>query len=115
MEPIESRVDLHRARIIGAIAAVHFLLSVALFFLNGAISMSRFDGGGPSDLTALLLKSTFEMLSFPLLMGLLLMKIANTGLWGWLGFLTNSLLWGWAGWRAIHFRRSRHGGALVNL
>lgn len=86
MEPIESRVDLHRARIIGAIAAVHFLLSVALFLLNGAISMSRFDGGGPSDLTALLLKSAFEFLSFPLLMGLLLLKIANTGLWDGSGF-----------------------------
>jgi len=111
----ENRFDHHRARVVCTIAGVHFLLSVAMFLLRMASSNSRFDGGGPSDLTALLLNSAFEVLSFPLLSAILWLKIANTGIWGWLGFIGNSLLWGWAGWRAIRFWRSRHSGALDNL
>ena len=105
----------HRARTIATIAAVHFLLSIALFLLSLASSNSRFDGGGPSDLAALLLNSAFAMLSFPLVTAALLLKTASAGVWGWLWFLGNSVLWGWAGWRAIRFWRSRHGSALENL
>jgi hypothetical protein len=115
MEQIENRIDDHRAKVIGTIAALHFLLSVVLFFVCSAVSSSRFDGGGPSDVTAFLLKGAFEILSFPLLTAILALKIANTGIWGWLFFLGNSLVWGWAGWRAIRFWRSRHGAALENL
>jgi len=111
MEQTENRMDHRRAKIIGTIAAVHFLLSVALFFLWAASSMSRFDGEGPSDLTHLLLTSAFETLSFPVWKTVQLLQIRNTGVWGWLGFLCNSVLWGWAGWRAIRFWRSRHGAA----
>jgi len=111
----ENRFDHHPAKIVGTIAGVHFLLSVAMFILSMASTNSRFDGGGPSDLTALLLNSAFEILSFPLLSTILWLKIANTGMWGWLGFIGNSLLWGWACWRAMRFWRSRRGGALDNL
>ena len=115
MNQNETRLDHHRATTIGTIAAVHFLLSVALFLLSLASSNLRFDGGGPSDLTALLLNSTFKMLSFPLLTAAWLLKTASAGVWGWLWFLGNSVLWGWAGWRAIRFWRSRQGGALDDL
>ncbi|HYJ41753.1 MAG TPA: hypothetical protein VEW08_13255 [Steroidobacteraceae bacterium] len=111
----EDRVDHHRAMIIGTIAAVHFLLSVALFFLMMASGMSRFEGRGPSDLTHHLLNSAFEIWTFPLVTGFRLLEIANTGIWGWLVFLGNSALWGWVGWRAIRFWRSRHGVAPENL
>jgi hypothetical protein len=114
MKQIENRIDHHRATIIGTIATAHLLVSVVLFFVCGAVTMSRFDGGGPSELTAFLLNGAFEILGLPLLSPILLLKIAHTGIWGWLFFLGNSLLWGWAGWRAIRFWRSRHGGALEN-
>jgi hypothetical protein len=113
MEQIENRIDRQRAKIIGAITAVHFLLSVVFFFLWAASSNLRFDGEGPSDLTHLLLGSAFQILSFPLLTTFLLLKIANTGMWGWLVFLGNSALWGWAGWKALRFWRSRRGGSLA--
>lgn len=112
---MKNRIDHHRATIIGTIATVHFLLSVALFFLRVGEGMSRFDGAGPPDLTTLLLNGAFEILSFPLLTAFLLLKIANTGIWGWLLILANSVLWGCAGWKAIRFRRSRRGGAIENL
>lgn len=67
MEQIENRIDLHRSSVIGAITAVHFVLSVAMFFLSMASGMSRFDGAGPSDLAHLLLTGAFTILSFPLL------------------------------------------------
>ena len=108
MKKNENRIEHRRATIICTIAAVHFLLSVVLLFLVAGASMSRFDGGGPSDLTALLLKSAFEILRFPLATAIELLEIRNTGVWGWLVFIGNSLLWGWAGWRAIRFWRSRH-------
>jgi hypothetical protein len=114
MKQADGRIEHHRTRIIGTIAAAHFLLSVAFFFLSMASSMSRFDGAGPSDLTALLLNGAFETLWFPLALGFTMLKIANTGVWGWIPVLANSVLWGWAGWRAIRFLRSRHGGALEN-
>jgi hypothetical protein len=63
----------------------------------------------------MLILGAFKLLSFPLLMGLLSLKIAGTGMWGWLGFLANSLLWGWLGWRAIRYWRSRHGAAPETL
>ena len=109
MNKTQSPIDQHRTAIIGTIAAVHLLLSVALFFLVLASGMSRFDGAGPSDLVDLLLSSAFKALSFPLLMLAFTLPIfKNSGIWGWLPFLANSLLWGWAGWRAIRFWRSRH-------
>jgi hypothetical protein len=107
MNQVENPIDRHRAAFIGTIAGFHLLLSVAVFFLNAGVSMSRFDGMGPSDLTAFLINGAFELLSFPLLTTMLLLKFANTGMWGWLGFLANSVLWGWVGWRAVRFRRSR--------
>jgi hypothetical protein len=107
MKHNENRIDSHGAKAVCTIAAVHFLLSVVLFVLWGATTMSSFDHGTPPDLTALLVKTAFEILSFPLSTAILLLKIANTGMWGWLGFLANSLLWGWAGWRAIRFWRER--------
>lgn len=107
MKHVKNRIDTRGARIIGTIAIVHLLLSVVLFFLWGASTMSSFDSGVPPGLTALLVKSAFEILSFPLLTALLLLKTAGTGMWGWLGFLANSLLWGWAGWEATRFRRYR--------
>jgi hypothetical protein len=104
---IENPIDHRRTTIICTIVAVHLLLSVLLFFLWGAVTMSRFDGGGPADFPALLVNGAFKVLCFPLLTALLLLEIPNTGMWGWLGFLGNSVLWGWVGWRAIRFWRSR--------
>lgn len=106
MEQIENPVDHHRAKIIGTIAIVHFLLTVSLFFVVTGNSMAQFDGRGLSSFPTLLLNGAFHVLSFPLLTGFLLLKIANTGIWGWLPFVANSLLWGWAGWRVVRFRRS---------
>lgn len=113
MEQLANRIDQRRATIIGSIAAVHFVVCVALFFLMLASSMSRFDGAGPSDFADLLVKGAFQISSFPLVTGFLLLKIANTGVWGWLPVLANSVLWGWAGWRAIRFWRSRHKKAQI--
>jgi hypothetical protein len=115
MKQIEDRLDHHRAKIFGTITVLHFLLSVALFFLWGAVVSSRFDAGGPPDLTLILVNGAFKILSFPLLMGILLLKIPDTGIWGWLLFLGNSLLWGWAGWSAIRVWRSRRGDAQLSL
>ena len=115
MHQDENRIDHRRATIISTITAVHFLLSVVLLFLVAGASMSRFDGEGPSDLTALLLKNAFEIWRFPLATAFELLEIRNTGVWGWFVYLANSVLWGWAGWRAILFWRSRHVGALGNL
>jgi len=107
MEQIESRIDHRRAKIVGTIVAIHFLLSVALFFLMMVSSNSRFEGGGPSDLTQLLLNSAFEVSSVPLLKAFFLLKIANTGMWTWLVFFANSVLWGWVGWKVVRLWRSR--------
>jgi hypothetical protein len=76
-----------------------------LFFVGSAITMSRLDGEGPSDAIALLVDGAFAILSFPLLIAFQMLKIANTGAWGWLLLLGNSLLWGWAGWRAVRHRQ----------
>jgi hypothetical protein len=115
MKHTEDQIEHRRTTIISTIAAVHFLLSVVLLFLVAGTSMSRFDGGGPAYLTALLLKNAFELLRFPLATAFQLLEIRNTGVWGWLVYLANSVLWGWAGWRAIRYWRSRQGGALDNL
>jgi len=111
MEQTENRIDHHRARIIGTITAAHFLLSVALFLLMLASGNARFEGGGPSDLTQLLLDGAFQILSFPLWAAFLRLRIADPGIWAWLAFLANSVLWGWAAWRAIRFWRSRQRSA----
>jgi hypothetical protein len=115
MQHTKNPIEHRRTTIISTITAVHFLLSVVLLFLAAGASMSRFDGGGPADLPALLLKNAFEILRFPLATTFTLLEIRNTGVWGWLVYLANSALWGWAGWRAIHYWRSRHDGALDNL
>lgn len=105
----ESRWDRHRALIIGAMTAAHFLLSVAGFLSMATATSSRFDGGGPSDATYLILKGTFDILSLPFVMPLLAIHIPDMGPWGWFIFLANSSVWGWAGWRIIRFWRSRAG------
>jgi len=45
MKQDENRIDRRRAAIFGTITAVHFVLSVVVFFLNAGVSNSRFDGG----------------------------------------------------------------------
>jgi hypothetical protein len=107
MSLIEASVDHRRATIIGVVAVFHFLITAALFFLLMASGSSRFEGGGPPDLVYQLLKGTFSILISPALTAALYLKIANTGTWGWLGFLGNSALWGWVGWRVIRSWRSR--------
>jgi len=106
---VENLIDRRRTIIIGTITAAHFLLTAAMLFLVGAASMSRFDGGGPSELAMLLLRGAFQVLTLPLVTPLLMLKIPDTGLWGWALFLANSALWGWAGWRLIRLSRIRRG------
>ena len=107
MEPVGSGIDRRRVPIIVTVATAHFLCTVILLFLVTSSSMADFDAGVPSGVSTALLNGAFKTLCLPLVTPFLWLKIPNTGLWGWLGFLGNSALWGGAVWKVIRVWRAR--------
>lgn len=79
-----------------AIAAVHFVVSLAFLMLSFSDSMARLDTGEPRSVMGSVIYYTSELLAFPIV------KIAeHTGLQfhstisQYIPFVVNSLVWGW--------------------
>lgn len=79
-----------------AIAAVHFVVSLALLMLSFSDSMARFDTGEPRSMMGSVIYYTSELLAFPIVK-----FVEHTGLQfhstiaQYIPFLVNSLIWGW--------------------
>ena len=79
-----------------AIAAVHFVVSLALLMLSFSDSMARFDTGEPRSVMGSVIYYMSELLAFSIVK-----IVEHTGLQfhstitQYIPFMVNSLVWGW--------------------